>query len=400
MVIITKYSSHCARTLSGALALTMILFAASHPASAQWTVANVEAIWTGYNGSFYFTDSSGNGYFRIQQGSGSPDMFWTLAEEIEMAEDAENWDVTNDPSHVTADKNEILALCNGFRNLHTDNWSADPYNDDLSVAILAFVRCYGITGSGICLSDAETNHDTVYSRGYDTTLGGGLWWNADKPSNPNNTCATAGDCIKGSSANWTYAIAGWLIDHYNGHTGDYLTHANTIYSWTISHLYDSSTGLVYNDEDYQGNMNGGLVSYNFGLAIGAASYQNLTYGGQGAAITNMANYLMANVYSATVGGYNILPDYGQSNNGFGAFNGMTFRWTGIANVYGYMPSTFVAWAQANISQGWADRDSIALSWDDWIPDPPAGHPPNTPDTGLYAIDCTPMPVGMFWIPAP
>ena len=389
------------RTRSMLCIFTALVFVlgATHSASAQWTTGDVKAIWSGYNNAFYYTDSNG-GYYRNLQGGTTPSFFWILAEEIEVAEDAEYWDSINNTGNVAADKAQIVELCKGFTYLHGHDWSSDAYNDDLSVAVIAFIRCYAITGTSSCLSDAETNHNTVYSRGYDTTLGGGLWWNGDMPSKQGNSCSTKGDCIKGSSANWTFAIAGWLIDHYNGHTGSYLTHANTIYSWSTSHLYNSSTGLVYNDEDYLGNMNSGLVSYNFGLAIGAASYQNLTYGGQGTIITNMANYLMANVKGATVNGYGILPDYGQSNNGFGAFNGMTFRWTGIANVYGYMPSGFVAWAQQNLDLGWADRNAIAMSWDDWIPDPPATHQPNTPSTGLYSIDCTALPAGMFWVPVP
>lgn len=165
-------------------------------------------IWSGYN--FYYTDGNG-GYYRNLQGGTTPSFFWILAEEIEVAEDAEFWDSTNNPGNVAADKAQIVALCKGFTSLHTHDWSSDPYNDDLSVAVIAFIRCYAISGTSSCLSDAETNHNTVYSRGYDTTLGGGLWWNGDMPSKQGNSCSTKGDCIKGSSANWTFAIAGWLI---------------------------------------------------------------------------------------------------------------------------------------------------------------------------------------------
>ena len=50
--------------------------------------------------------------------------------------------------------------------------------------------------------------------------------------------------------------------------------------------------------------------------------------------------------------------------------------------------------------GWSYRDSQELDWDDWIPDPPAGSSPQTPSSGLYGADCTPMPEGMFMVQAP
>lgn len=392
------------------LAVTLVLLCGSHLAFAQWTTGDAARMWTGFNNAFYNgtnpPTSSGTAYYYHQEGGGSEEGFWTYAEEIEMAEDAAWWDRTNEPGNVTTDTNRVLDLINGFRNQHGDcasptncAWSSDVYNDDLSVAILAFVRCYEISSASICLSNAENAIDVVYNRGYDTDLGGGLWWNADKPSNPNNSCASKGDCIKGSSANWTFVIAGYLVYQASGDSS-YKTKADTIYNWAISHLYDSSTGLVYNDEDYLGNMNAGLVTYNFGLAIGAASEED-----NSSATNNMANYVINNAITgnsgAKVNGYNILPNYGQSNNGFGAFNGMMFRWMSIANrKSGYLPSSYVPWAQQNLDLGWADRNPYALSWDDWVPDPPASTSPITPGSGLLSIDCTPLIVGFMYIPPP
>lgn len=387
------------------LAAIIMLLCGGTLASAQgWRTVDAENAWTAYNDYFYngtAPPTSGKGYYYHEQGGaggGSEEMFWTFAEEIEMAEDVTYWEETNNPGQVATDKVRIANLINGFRNLHGDDWSSDVYNDDLSVAVLAFVRCWELTSSGVCLTDAENNFNTVYSRGYDTDLGGGLWWNNDMPSKPNNTCSKAPtDCIKGSSANWTFVIAGYLLYQASGDSS-YKTKADTIYSWAISHLYDSSTGLVYNDEDYQGNMNSGLVTYNFGLAIGAAAEEN-----NSTATNNMANYLMDNSFSgasgATINGYNILPNYGQSTNGFGVFNGMTFRWVSIANrKSGYIPSSYTAWAQTNLDQGWAVRNPYALSWDDWVPDPPASTSPTTPSSGLLSPDCTPILVGFMYLP--
>lgn len=374
----------------------VFVMGATHSASAQWTTGNAAAAWTSFNNHFYNLDPNDHtkAYYYHQEGSTAEEGFWTFAEEIEMAIDAEVWDKTNAPGNVTTDKNRVVALANGFRQQHgeccsgTPTWTSDPYNDDLGVAELAFVRCWEISSNSSCLTDAENSFNAVYTRGWDSTYGGGLWWNNTR---------TGSGALKGSSANWTAVIAGILLYQATGDSS-YKTKADTIYNWCKSTLEDTSTGQVYNDIEASG-LNKGIVSYNFGLAIGAAYLEGDT--------TNsnlMGTYLINNVQDSTraqVNGYNILPNYGQANNGFGAFNAITFRWTAIANrAPGGMPSNFVAWAQQNLDLGWADRNPEALTWDDWIPDPPASTSPITPSTGLQSTDCTPFVTGAMYIPPP
>lgn len=377
---------------SCALAL-LVLSGCVRLASAQgWRTADAKNAWNAFYTAFYYTDSGGRAYWYQSQAHGTHEIIWNFAEDIEMAIDHYTWSLTNDSSNSSTYRSQVIDLINGFRNIWGDcaspascNWANnDGYDDDLGVTELAFIRCYEITGSGICLSDAENSFQAVYSRGWDSTFGGGLWWNANEK--------TGSNANKSSSANWTAVIAGYLIYKDTGNML-YKTDADNIYNWATSSsgLEATSTGQIYNDQQ-SGGPNTGLVSYNFGLAAGAAYMENDTTNSNA-----IGTYLINNVHQDTIGGYNILPNYGQSTNGFGAFNAMTFRWTAVANeAHGGMPSNFVAWADANLNQGWAVRNPDAMTWDDWIPDPPASTSPITPTTGLLATDCTPMLVGMWW----
>ena|ERR1039457_6442866 len=72
-------------------------------------------------------------------------------------------------------------------------------------------------------------------------------------------------------------------------------------------------------------------------------------------------------YAGSVGGYNILPNYGQGNQDGSGFNGITMRWLGVANVHGNLSSFVQAWIQANLNQAYAERNSTTgLIWNNWM----------------------------------
>jgi hypothetical protein len=350
--------------------IILLALSASRPAIAQWTTADAQTAFNNYNDAFYFNPSGDNYDYRVQQGSTTTSGFWVGAEEIELAIDAYN----NSPT--TTNYNIINQLCNGFVAQYSSNWSGDSYDDDLMWATIAFTRAYNATGNSTWLSDAETNFAVVWNRGYDTTYGGGIWWNASQ--------ANTSSGYKNSAANWTFVIAGYLL--YNA-TGDstYQSEANTIYSWAYSNLYVASTGEIYDGINNSGISNG-QYSYNYGVAVGAQYFEN-----NWSDATNVANYLMNNESSGTVNGYNILPNYGQGGTDGGGFNGIALRWIGYAYTQGALSNTnILTWAQTNVNQAWSEVNSQGLSWNDWLAATPYG--------GLYSWDCSDTVVGMLDIP--
>ena len=352
--------------------LFLLFFPAVRSASAQWTSATAQSAFSDYNNAFYFNSSGDNYDYRSSQGSTSTSGFWVGAEEIELAIDAYNQNPT------AANKTIINQLCNGFTAEYSGDWSSDSYDDDLMWATIAFTRAAQATGNSVWLADAEANFAVVWSRGYDTTFGGGIWWN----SASENTSSG----YKNSAANWTFVIAGNLLYQATGNS-TYQSEAATIFSWAFTNLYVASTGEIYDGINGSG-VQTGQYSYNYGVAIGADTFEN-----HSADAANVANYLMNNLSGGTIGGYNILPNYGQGGTDGGGFNGIALRWVGYAWVHRALTNpAILAWAQTNVGLAWAVRNASGLSWNDWFAFTPSG--------GLYSWDCSNTLVGMLDIPAP
>ena len=354
------------------LTLSLLFFPAVRFASAQWTSADAQSAFSDYNNAFYFNSSGDNYDYRSSQGATSTSGFWVNAEEIELAIDAYNQNPTS------ANQTIINQLCNGFTAEYSSNWSSDSYDDDLMWATIAFTRAAHATGNSAWLADAEANFAVVWSRGYDTTFGGGIWWN----SAVENTSSG----YKNSAANWTFVIAGNLLYQATGNA-TYQSEAATIFNWAFSNLYVPSTGEIYDGINGSGIQNG-QYSYNYGVAIGADTFEN-----HSADAANAANYLMKNLSGETVGGYNILPNYGQGGTDGGGFNGITLRWVGYAWANGALTNpAILSWAQTNVGLAWAVRNTSGLSWNDWFAFTPSG--------GLYSWDCSDTLAGMLDIPPP
>jgi predicted alpha-1,6-mannanase (GH76 family) len=358
--------------------MTLFVLGGSIAASAQWTVSNTSHAWSGYNNNFLFTNSSGHDQFRAKETGTTATGFWMYAEQIELAVDAYYWAKTSDSGNLSTYSSEVTSLINGFDDAHPSWWNgSDTYDDDMMWATIAFARAYQALGTSAWLTDAEDAFNKVYSRGLASN--GGIYWNS--------ACeASCSSWYENSAANWTFVLAGHIIWNNNGNTGNYKTEADSVFNWAYNTLYNSSTGEVYDGYKSPGIQTADY-SYNYGVAIGAAS----EHGSENTMITNVANYLANDLaaYQGTVGGYKILLDYDASENGSdgGGFNGITMRWLELANIHGLLSSSVQAWAVANITQAWSVRDSSELMWDDWMS--------STPSSGTYSWDCSSAMAGMF-----
>jgi len=366
------------------LAALIFVLGAAHSASAQapWTNTNTTGGWNQFQTDYAYITKSGTNdtAFYSKYGSTTQEGFWGAAEELEMAEDAYEWDKSQ------ANYNLVVYLVGGFRNLHGDTWTSDNYNDDIIWASLAFIRCYQITGASICLTDAENNYNAVWDRGHDTANNGICQV---------GTYTAGGACYEDAAVNWNFATVGIQVYNASGFT-PYLTEANVVYAFSKANLYVSSGSSI--GEIYDAPGVPGVFSYNYGSAIRAAAWEGDTSG----IINNVANYVMYDLpdcctswqYAGTIDGYNILPNYGQGGND-GGYNGILIRGLMFAYNLGYtMPSSLIPWLQENISEGWSLRNSAGASWNAWTTQTPAT------DTPLYSWDRTDTLVGMFDVPVP
>lgn len=343
-----------------ALALGLALVAAGAFSARAFTAAEATDIWNSFNNAFY-VGNNGNAYYLNIHG-GTKLSLWQQAETIEMACDREA------VSGSSSDQAIITALCNGFEaDFGTDWTGSTDYNDDVMWASLAFARAYYRTGNGSFAGLAADNFNYVYNGGghrtspqYDDTLGGGMWWTTDHGS----------DGSKNACVNGPGALAGyWLYDIYGSSTG-FLGQAQNMYNWEKAHLFQSSTGRVYDHEDENGTVvENTPLTYNQGTFLGAAHFL-----GDDTSASAAALYTMNSM--CTDG---ILPQYTPSTDSAG-FNGIFVRWLcRYMNDTGTQ-GTYETWLYNNANTAWNIQNGNGLSWCDWRT--------NTPASGNYSWSCS------------
>ncbi len=314
---------------------------------------DADTAFAAYTSAFYVA-SNGFAYFK-EDTSGGRSRFWERAEQIEMIEDA--WGRT----HSAATRQMIKQSIDGFIHERGTVWTTNKYNDDIMWMTIACARGYLITGNKIWRDAAKHNFDAVYARGYDNTLGGGLYW-------------TTGRTGKHSCVNGPAAIAACLLRQIYGDKS-YLAKAEAIYSWERNALFDPSTGAIYDNMNTNGRIGYKTFTYNEGTFIGAA---DLLW-----KLTGDTNYLSdallaANFTRETLSHNNTLPAYGSGD--AAGFNGIFMRWLARFVDDNHLWPQFYPWMSLNADAAWAVRRADNLSWQKW--DQP------TPDETLDSWNCS------------
>jgi len=326
------------------LGLPLIAFGAG-----PFTARDAGTIFGAYNSNFYYQNGT-NGYFKDTQ-TGNIAYFWGQAEMIECVIDAYEWN-SNSTAQIM-----ITNLLNGFIANNGSSWTYNVYNDDILWAVLAFARGGVDTGRTNFCNIAKANFDAVYARGWDTDLGGGLYWrDSDK--------ASKNACVNGPGA-----CAAYLLYQIYG-DASYLAKATNIYYWERSVLFNTNTGAIYDNIGTNGVISTWASTYNQGTFLGAANFLGQTNDAKLA-----ANYTMMNM---TSGG--ILPEYGIAGNNSG-FNAIFLRWMTRFMKNRSLENLYAPWLQTNAVAAWNKRRvPDNLSWCQWLHSSPGG-------TNFYSWDC-------------
>ncbi|TKK71023.1 glycosyl hydrolase family 76 [Ilyomonas limi] len=130
------------------------------------------------------------------------------------------------------------------------------YYDDMEWMALANLRAYAATNDVAFKNVTDVLWADIKS-GWSDALGGGIWWRKDNSS-------------KNTPSNMPAAIlAARLYEAFKN--DDDLNWAKKIYAWEKSVLYESTTGLVYDNIASDGTKNTSWkFTYNQGTFIGAA----------------------------------------------------------------------------------------------------------------------------------
>jgi predicted alpha-1,6-mannanase (GH76 family) len=306
---------------------------------------DADAAFAAYNAHFYVV-SNGFGFYKKDTAGGHPG-FWMQAEQIEMIEDAYG------RTHSAATREMIAQTISGFTHHHGTDWTTNKFNDDIMWMTIACARGYLATGNNSYRDLAKHNFDAVYARGYDHTLGGGLYWTTDDES-------------KNACVNGPAAIAACLLCQIYDDKS-YLAKARTVYAWERSTLFNPTNGAVHDNIRVSGVIGRKTFTYNEGTFIGAA---DLLW-----QLTGETNYLNDALLAARFTRYQLsrngtLPAYG--NGDAAGFNGIFMRWLArFVNDDNLWPK-FYPWMFANANAAWSVRRADNLSWQDWNWPTPSG----------------------------
>ena len=322
-------------------------------AASAFTTTDADTVFNAYNTAYYFPNG-GNSYYKIDNGTGVNPGWWTFAEEIEMAEDA------YDSAPSLARQTIVTSLCNGFVSKNGSFWPQNPfynnpYNDDISWAVIAFSRAYLISGNTTFRDIAKTNFDAMFSRAWDTNFtGGGLWWRTD---NQYKNAAVNGPAA--ISACYLYSIYG---------DSSYLNKAKDCYAWERRVLFNTNSGAIFDGIDTNNVYNTWSSTYNQGTFIGAANFLHqatgLPFYYQDAILA--AKYTQNNLASA-----GILPEYG-SGSDLPGFNGIFARWMARFAKDQNLWQAFGPWLNTNANAAFTVRNASNLSWQKWQTATPNG----------------------------
>jgi predicted alpha-1,6-mannanase (GH76 family) len=203
----------------------------------------------------YFWSASGKYYLNTNGGSDWGE-YWPNAHALDVLVDA----YLREPSNAL--KSQMNDLLTGVRLRNGNTFLRDYYDDEEWMA-LACLRAYNATNDSRFKGVTDTLWTDI-KKAWSDDLGGGLWWRKDNPS-------------KNTPSNMPAAIlAARLYKAF--HSADDLQWAQKIYNWERTNLYESTTGLVYDNIDKNGNKNTTWkFTYNQGTFLGAALelYANL-----------------------------------------------------------------------------------------------------------------------------
>ncbi|WP_221409760.1 glycoside hydrolase family 76 protein [Pseudochryseolinea flava] len=237
----------------------------------------------------------------------------------------------------------------GIRDGYGTTWPNNIYNDDIIWGALMAIRSFAIFNDGAMKDMAINNFNLVWNRGWDTALGGGIWWTTDKTSK--NACVNA-----------PAAICAMLIYYATGDTS-YRTKARMIMNWMKSRLYDANTGEVKGAINAAGVITEGSRTYTQGCFIGAASELQKYFASENwIALAVKATDYAKNVMSNAQG---LLPDEYCGSDDCPGFKSIFARWVCKFVKDQNRVSSYGAWLDYNAKEAWRYRNSKGLMWAQW-----------------------------------
>jgi hypothetical protein len=245
-----------------------------------------------------------------------------------------------------------VATASGTQNENGTNWSYDGWNDDIGWMTNAVLRGYQYTGVAQYLTVAENNWNMGYNRGWDSTLGGGIW---------ENNMPSAG---KQALSNNPFVWEGVTLYQLTG-DATYLTKAEAIYSWVRTNLVNTTgsnnnlggPGQVNQGINQDGSLSASDNVYNEGAFVAAAAALYRVTGTQ--AYYDDAVRTITHVINKQP-----ILNNNQEHCGCQWAYWFTYGLGQFATEANLWPQ-YLAYFQKNADAAWSERNALNLTWNDW-----------------------------------
>jgi hypothetical protein len=327
------------------LAFVVAMLGICAPATAQ-TQNEADASYNAWNSAFLVQNNGKPYYATTLTSLGTvPSGTWIDALNIAVAEDV------YERNHSQAQQNLVSALLTTFLVQNGTDWSYDGWNDDIGWMTNIFVRGYQITGNPTFLAQAETGWNLAYNRGWDTTLGGGIWENSTESD-------------KEALSNDSFVFEGVALYQITGDPS-YLAKAEAIYAWVRATLFNPTNatnavgapGQVTQGINNNGSLNAGDNVYNSGTFLKAANDLLRVTGNQ----TYYNDALLAANHIVNEGP--VLHNGNEAPGNQWAY-WFTLALSEFATDNNQWPQ-YQSWLQGNADAAWSERSSLNLTWNDW-----------------------------------
>ncbi|MGG6311012.1 carbohydrate-binding protein [Paenibacillus macerans] len=238
--------------LAFALILTMFAGAGSSQAAAVGP-ADADAAIKAFNAKFW--DPQAKYYWADSNRGDKYQSFWVEAELWEMVMDA--YQRTTDRELKAQLRTQIDEVFDGAVAKHGEDWTNNPFNDDIMWWAMASARAYQITGETRYLEKARYYFDFVYDTQWDDSFAnGGIWW-------LNSEHVTKNACINFPAAQAAVFLYEITDDRH------YLEAAERIFRWGKTMLTDGN-GKVFDRIEPDRGAVPDATHYNQGTFVGAA----------------------------------------------------------------------------------------------------------------------------------
>ncbi|KAL8662578.1 MAG: hypothetical protein Q9202_004630 [Teloschistes flavicans] len=227
--------------------------------------SGAETMYNAFNNVFLTRSGGGDVFYKTAIDNADRGGTWSGSLDILGAEDA--YERSGDPEK----KDLVNSLLTTWLKNNPTPWSWDGWNDDIGWFTLALVRGYQMTGNQPFLDAAKYGFDYAFSRGWEIQHNdGGIWEENPEYSARENPPRPA---TKEALANDSLGKVACMI-YQSTHDEGYLKKCQQIYSWVLTHLYDSNTGQINTGIDQSGQVDTGTAAYNQGTFL---DFANLLY---------------------------------------------------------------------------------------------------------------------------